>query len=902
MIGNMSLRKIFTISILIVILMIFPHKLNASKYSNLRINDIRVVFENLHEGKNRISIKKLINIHKREKFNMQKIRESINILYKVGIFSNIEVKIDSISKKEIIIYFKCFSKSRINRINFFGLRGINIKELKRSVRSIRLNTWFNNASIPEAIREIKSFLSSRGYFFSNVSYKVKKKNFKITVEFNIKKNSIAKINQIFPKLGKGIKLPEDLKIFLYKKRYVPYTFLQNIEKIRAFLKGKGFYFPKISLREVFLNREKELVNLYLTISPGYKYVIVIKGMKGLMSLITPIWEKKVFEKWAERESVTKITAFLKNSGYLNSEVNSSIKLERNRKIITFVIKKNRRYNLGKIYFSGNKYFDTKILRNVISADDLIFDKLFYLRTNSIKIDSEVLKWFYYYKGFPLVKVNVKLEFKKNNANLRYIIDEGERFFINVLEIKGNRFVSNDILRMMIKSHKGKRFVQRTLEEDIVKIRNYYYSKGFDEIKIDLSISRGNSKSIIVKISEGKHFHFGSLIIIGTSSSQSKFIKRIFSMKSGQDFNRIRLQNFQSRIEKNSVFSELKISKLKKKNTIDLLIVATANRSKYLGFGIGYEERTGIRFTFEYQKKNIFRSYSTFSALIQLGLNERRGTIIYDTPSIFKGGIDSTLKLWEENEIYRSYKFNRYGISESLIKRLSRYSYILSSLSWYRTKLLELDVAEAGIDRLNIPFDTSSLNFSYVIDNRDDPFLPKRGEFFSTDIKFAFPLFEKDYSFFRFRWGYQKNTKIFKRGIFSFSIRNGFASGNLSIAERFFGGGINTFRGISNDKLGPLDKVTGEPSGGNAMILMNFESTFPVYLIPIENLYYSVFLDIGNIYKGVNEFAIKNIERALGLGLRIKTAIGLLKFDVAYNFRKRENVSPLVFHIGIGNVF
>jgi len=368
-----------------------------------------------------------------------------------------------------------------------------------------------------------------------------------------------------------------------------------------------------------------------------------------------------------------------------------------------------------------------------------------------------------------------------------------------------------------------------------------------------------------------------------------------------DFNRLLFEKNKNRIEKNSVFSEVKYIKLKNGNIIDLMIIMTPNKSKYLGFGIGYEERTNARLTFEYQKKNIFRSYSTLSALIQFGLKERRGIIVLDTPSVFSGGIDSSLKIWEENEIYRSYKFNRYGVSESFVKKISPYSYILASLSWYRTKLLELDIAESGIDRINTPFNTTSLNLSYVIDSRDDPFLPAKGEFFSTDIKFAFPLFEKDYSFFRFRWGYQKNIRFLKRGIFSFSLRNGFASGNLSITERFFGGGINTFRGISNDNLGPLDSVTGEPGGGNAMLLINLESTFPFYLIPIENFYYSVFLDIGNIYKGVNEFALKNIERALGIGIRIKTAIGLLKFDVAYNFRKRENVNPIVFHIGIGNV-
>ncbi len=895
-------KKISIFIIVVLFFIILTPNLKASKYASYKIRDIRMVFDNLREGKNRDSYKKLITIRKFERFNMQRVRESINILYKTDRFLNIEVKIDKVKQDEIIIYFIFYSRLQLKRIDFIGVKSIGIKELKQAVRSVRTGTWFDKRNIPKAVNEIKRFLSSKGYFTPEINLEIKKKDFKVFLNFVVNKKSLTKINRVFFKLRNDFQLPISLLTIKKKKIYIPFKFLNHIEDIKIFLKNNGFYFPKVSLKEVFLNKKKDLVNIYIKVNPGFKYVFYFKGMKNILSVVTPIWEKKVFEKWAERESVLKISAILKNSGYLNPEVKSNIRIFGRRKEITFNIKKNKRFKLGKISFSGNKKFSSKILKRVISADDLIFDRIFFLRTNSIKIDSEVLKWFYYYKGFPLVKIGVNLDFKKNFVNLRYLIDEGEMFTISDLKIKGEMFIEKDVLKHLIKSRIGGEFVQRSLDEDIVKIRNYYYSKGFDDIEIKLKISRGSKKSITINIDEGSHFKFGSLIIIGASAAQSKLIKKIFTIKKGDDFNRILLQNFQNKIEKNSIFSELKFSKLKKQKTIDMLVIAIPNRSKYLGFGIGYEERTGVRFTLEYQKKNIFKSYSTFSALVQLGLKERRGTIVYDTPFFLKGDIDSTLKLWEENEIYRSYKFNRYGISESLIKRLSDYSYLLTTLSWYRTKLLELEISESGIDRLNIPFDTTSLNLSYVIDDRDDPFLPKKGEFFSTDIKFAFPLFEKDYSFFRFRWGYQKNIKLLKRGIFSFSVRNGFASGNLSITERFFGGGINTFRGISNDKLGPLDKKTGEPSGGNAMLLINLESTFPLYLIPIENFYYSVFLDVGNIYKGVNEFAIKNIERALGIGLRIKTAIGLLKFDVAYNFRKRENVSPIVFHIGIGNVF
>ena len=85
-------------------------------------------------------------------------------------------------------------------------------------------------------------------------------------------------------------------------------------------------------------------------------------------------------------------------------------------------------------------------------------------------------------------------------------------------------------------------------------------------------------------------------------------------------------------------------------------------------------------------------------------------------------------------------------------------------------------------------------------------------------------------------------------------------------------------------------------------MFNLEATFPLHLIPVEDLYYSVFADFGNIYRYADEISIGNIQKAIGIGLRLKSAIGLLSFDIAYNIERRESVSPIALHIGIGNVF
>ena len=65
-----------------------------------------------------------------------------------------------------------------------------------------------------------------------------------------------------------------------------------------------------------------------------------------------------------------------------------------------------------------------------------------------------------------------------------------------------------------------------------------------------------------------------------------------------------------------------------------------------------------------------------AATLQLGLNERRGILSFDTPYFFKNMITSSFKAWEEDETYPSYRFNRWGLGATLVKKFSDRLYFL----------------------------------------------------------------------------------------------------------------------------------------------------------------------------------------------------------------------------------
>jgi outer membrane protein insertion porin family len=894
------------IKIIILILALF---LSAYAYGNelqaFRVDKINFTFNGRPDEKKARKYKLLLNFKTGDTFSYKNIRKSMEHLYKIGSIGNIEVSIEKMPESKVNVVFAISGKYTIRSIFLSKNKSVKKSSLINSLYSFRVGSYFNPDDIKKTITETRNFLESRGYFNSRIDSVLSKDKETMTASLVlfIKTGKQTRINKVIFILPNK-KLLTRIRGYFTGKKYLPYKFKDKIESIKNILKKQKYYFPEVEIKPQFLEKTKLSIDLEVNVKPGFKYIFHFLGMKKNIGLISSIWEKKRFEKWAEKESTARILYFLKNKGYLDAEIESNIKIKGVEKHLTFTVKKNRQYRLGKVSFSGNEAISSKRLGKAITTDDKIFDVLFWLRASSLYIDLGVLEQVYHFNGYPQAQIAMQLDRKGRKTDIDFKIDEGKRLTIESILFDGNIFFDRAKLLSFLRTKESGPFVPQVLNGDVETLLAQYHVHGFDEVEIIPEISPGREKSVLFKITEGDAYKMGNLIIVGASSSQEKLLKKLFPLKINSDFNRDKIERFNQEIETSGIFNEVKIRHIKKGlGFVDILVKVVPDESKYYSFGVGWESRkdVGLRGTLEYQGRNIFNSTSSLSAMVQLGFQERRGLLSYDTPYFFKNKVNSSFKIWIDSEIFPTYSFNRYGFGESLVRKMSPNSYILASLSWYRTELTDLSVSEFGVDKLFVPFDTTAINFSYVLENRDDPFNPSTGDYFSSDIKVGFPLFEKSYSFIKFLWSYQRNFKFLKYGTLAMSVRNGFASGEMSITERFFAGGVHSFRGTKNDYLSPVDVVTGNPKGGNALVLFNFEATFPILIIPVNDFYYSLFFDIGNVFEKVNDFDMSRLERAAGFSLKIKTQMGPIRVDFGWSLHKRPE-GNFVWNIGIGNVF
>lgn len=124
---------------------------------------------------------------------------------------------------------------------------------------------------------------------------------------------------------------------------------------------------------------------------------------------------------------------------------------------------------------------------------------------------------------------------------------------------------------------------------------------------------------------------------------------------------------------------------------------------------------------------------------------------------------------------------------------------------------------------------------------------------------------------------------------------------MPVHERFFAGGSNSFRGVAFDGLGPKDPQSLKSVGGKALVLINLELVFPL-ISKVENLFGTVFFDSGNVFERRIQVSLNAFQNAAGFGLRYRTPLGPLRFELGWNLGAPPGErKPLAF-ITIGNVF
>jgi outer membrane protein assembly complex protein YaeT len=461
-----------------------------------------------------------------------------------------------------------------------------------------------------------------------------------------------------------------------------------------------------------------------------------------------------------------------------------------------------------------------------------------------------------------------------------------------------------------------------------------------------AVPRANAEQTHVdvdfRIQEGPRVFVDHVLIVGNVRTRAETIARELQVKAGDPYNLSAIIESQRRLVALGLFRRARITELRHGNetTRDLLVTIEEAPPMTIGYGVGAEgkrladtrsatgaavERFDIapRALFEIGRRNLFgknRSASLFTSVsrsVVYSLTEYRAVATFREPRLFDSAADAFINGTFEQQHRSTFDFARRSFSANVERRFSGPYRLTGTYQLQRTHVFNSKVDDAElplIDRTFPQFLLSSFSGSVIRDTRDDALDTHDGAYASANAQLAGQAIGSEVGFVKSFVTAQvfRTVPHLRRVVVAGSARVGMArafstEGQLPASERFFAGGDTTVRGFALDQLGvrhspsrPGDTVdaNGFAIGGNGLTIFNAELRVPV----TGGIGVVGFLDTGNVFARVADVDLSELRSAVGGGLRYKSPVGPLRFDIGLKIGRQPGESRAAWFVSFGQAF
>jgi outer membrane protein insertion porin family len=378
--------------------------------------------------------------------------ETIRLFISVDIKDEInEVKLNNILKdlydtdffKDISVEFdnqilsiNVIENPIIENISYIGIKSNRILELIKDGTSIKQRSSYDERKIKNDKLKIKDILQAIGYYNASLDILVEQsKNNLVSITYDIDLGKKSKIKNI-TFIGNKVFKDKKLRRIITTTEY----------KFWKFISGKKF----LNQNSVFLD-ERLLKNFY------------------------------------------------KNNGYYDVKINSSFAklLDDNSFELIFNINAGPKIYFGELDlklptdFDENNFSSIKKLFKKIKGDPYSINKI-----DDILDEIDSITTLEQYK---FIKANVFETINQNTIDLKFHVEEGEKFYVDRINILGNRVTSESVIRNQLMLDEGDPFSKILVNKSINNIKRLNFFKTVN-YKV-LNNNENNTKSIEISVDE-----------------------------------------------------------------------------------------------------------------------------------------------------------------------------------------------------------------------------------------------------------------------------------------------------------------------------------------------------------------------------------------------------------------
>ncbi|HEX5339295.1 MAG TPA: autotransporter assembly complex family protein [Gammaproteobacteria bacterium] len=393
--------------------------------------------------------------------------------------------------------------------------------------------------------------------------------------------------------------------------------------------------------------------------------------------------------------------------------------------------------------------------------------------------------------------------------------------------------------------------------------------------------------IELRFDTGLRYYFGA-VTFTQDFMQPAFLQRYVSFKPGDPYDANQLLNLQYALSDSDYFGSVDIQVLRKQagpdRRIPIQITLTPRKRNRYSLGLGYGTDTGPRTTLVWENRRLN------------GLGHRLGAQLEYSRILETAQLNYSIPLanpaWQQLRYSLATTRQELGDGIAYTNTLGvNRNTVLGGWGENQYLNLEQDRSESDTGTIDTRLLVPGLTFNRG--TSDNPTYPTRGYRASVDLRGSSDALGSDTSFLQTHlsakliFSLTDTTRLLLRGELGATAVSNFAE--LPLSQRFYTGGDQSVRGYAYNSIGPRDS-SGNVLGGKNLLVGSLELDHR--LGPVFGV--AAFVDAGNV---TNSFQA-SLEKGAGLGLRWRTPVGVVRFDVAHPI-KRPDLDHYRIHISIG---
>lgn len=569
----------------------------------------------------------------------------------------------------------------------------------------------------------------------------------------------------------------------------------------------------------------------------------------------------------------------------------------------------------------------------------------YFNRRQFEADLKRIQVFYADRGYPDARVasfDLKLNQAQDAIAITIDVNEGQPIIVQSIDYTGfDAIPPAHFARMKAQAPlkaglpRDRAWLQATRENTLDELRDHGYPRA--SVKIEQAAASDPHAVVITFAADaGPLSYFGPVDVQGNSSVSDAAVRRELTYNPGDLFRISQVQESQRRLYGLELFQFVNIEPATDGTGITseipthVTVSETKHRKVTIGGGYGSEER--LRGDFTWRHVNFFGGARAAGVTARWSSLDRGVRLNFEQPYV----ITPRFRLRAEAEAWHSaepvYTLNNSGGRITLERHFAMQGPLSTSglKSAASVGLLfqreDYSIANAALQDLSFR-DTlialrldprtgsgqgtlTALDLDYERDTTRNPLDARRGYYWSAHVEQAGRWLPGTYDFTEYTTE-GRHYLSFGPITWANKARISTIFGPDPIGEhvpfykRYFLGGATSLRGWGRFQVSPLSG-SGLPLGGHSA----FEASSEIRLTVWGNLGAVVFADMGNSWTKQWHVDPHDLRYDVGPGLRYRTPIGPIRFDVGYQINPIDgllvNGKPQArryrMHFSIGQAF